>query len=128
MWTRTYLVLLLVRVYFATSPSYIHPDEDFQGPEVIAGESFPSLLLRLKKRRSSSLQDHQKNSAKNSAPAPIPLKLLSIFNSHRFIPLILHMQGELSISRTVRHGNFPLPTQSAAALHYGRFIPYPCLS
>lgn len=39
MWTRTYLALLLVRVYFAISPSYIHPDENFQGPEVIAGMS-----------------------------------------------------------------------------------------
>ena len=38
MWTRTYLILLLVRIYFAVSPSYIHPDENFQGPEVIAGE------------------------------------------------------------------------------------------
>lgn len=39
MWTRTYLLLLIVRLYFALSPSYIHPDENFQGPEVIAGES-----------------------------------------------------------------------------------------
>lgn len=37
MWRRLYLVLLLVRVYFALSPSYIHPDEHFQGVEVIAG-------------------------------------------------------------------------------------------
>ncbi|KAK5086223.1 alpha 1,2 mannosyltransferase [Exophiala xenobiotica] len=40
MWRRTYLLLLLVRVYFAVSPSYLHPDEIFQGPEVIAGEVF----------------------------------------------------------------------------------------
>lgn len=39
MWRRLYLLLLLVRIYFALSPSYIHPDENFQGPEVIAGES-----------------------------------------------------------------------------------------
>ena len=37
MWTRVYLLLVLVRLYFAFSPSYIHPDENFQGPEVIAG-------------------------------------------------------------------------------------------
>jgi hypothetical protein len=37
--TRLYLLLVLVRLYFAVSPSYIHPDENFQGPEVIAGES-----------------------------------------------------------------------------------------
>ncbi len=38
MWTRIYLLLLAVRFYFAISPSYIHPDENFQGPEVIAGK------------------------------------------------------------------------------------------
>lgn len=37
MWTRIYLALVVVRLYFALSPSYIHPDENFQGPEVIAG-------------------------------------------------------------------------------------------
>jgi hypothetical protein len=38
MWRRTYLFLLLLRVYFALSPSYLHPDENFQGPEVFAGK------------------------------------------------------------------------------------------
>ena len=37
MWRRIYFLLILVRVYFALSPSYLHPDENFQGPEVIAG-------------------------------------------------------------------------------------------
>lgn len=41
MYVRLLLVLAIVRLYFALSPSYIHPDEHFQGPEVIAGrESF----------------------------------------------------------------------------------------
>ncbi|KAL1981440.1 hypothetical protein VTN96DRAFT_2656 [Rasamsonia emersonii] len=46
MWRRAYLVLLLVRIYFALSPSYLHPDEHFQGPEVFAGRiySYPSQL------------------------------------------------------------------------------------
>ncbi|KAM5461468.1 alpha 1,2 mannosyltransferase [Microsporum canis] len=46
MWRRTYLLLLLVRIYFALSPSYIHPDENFQGPELFAGRlfSYPSQL------------------------------------------------------------------------------------
>lgn len=39
MWRRAYLFLVLVRLYFALSPSYLHPDENFQGPEVIAGTS-----------------------------------------------------------------------------------------
>lgn len=43
MWTRTYLLLLLLRLYLAISPSYIHPDENFQGPEVVAGK--PSSVL-----------------------------------------------------------------------------------
>jgi hypothetical protein len=37
MWRRIYLCLILVRLWFALSPSYLHPDENFQGPEVIAG-------------------------------------------------------------------------------------------
>jgi len=41
MWRRTYLLLLLVRLWFALTPSYLHPDENFQGPEVIAGETGP---------------------------------------------------------------------------------------
>lgn len=48
MWRRTYLLLLVIRVYFALSPSYLHPDENFQGPEVFAGKhailSFKSYL------------------------------------------------------------------------------------
>ncbi|KAJ9217750.1 CAZyme family GT22 [Paecilomyces variotii] len=46
MWRRIYLLLLLVRVYFALSPSYLHPDENFQGPEVFAGRiySYPAEL------------------------------------------------------------------------------------
>ena len=42
MWRRTYLLLILVRLYFAFSPSYLHPDENFQGPEVIAGKKVES--------------------------------------------------------------------------------------
>ncbi|KAI9711958.1 MAG: alpha 1,2 mannosyltransferase [Chrysothrix sp. TS-e1954] len=40
MWRRLYLLLALVRLFFALSPSYLHPDEHFQGPEVIAGRIF----------------------------------------------------------------------------------------
>ncbi|KAF1971850.1 hypothetical protein BU23DRAFT_600071 [Bimuria novae-zelandiae CBS 107.79] len=40
MWRRTYFLLILVRIYFALSPSYLHPDENFQGPEVLAGRVF----------------------------------------------------------------------------------------
>ena len=37
MWRRLYFLLIIVRIYFALSPSYLHPDENFQGPEVVAG-------------------------------------------------------------------------------------------
>ncbi|KAK9436223.1 Alg9-like mannosyltransferase [Metarhizium brunneum] len=40
MWRRTYLLLVLIRLWFALSPSYLHPDENFQGPEIIAGQIF----------------------------------------------------------------------------------------
>ena len=40
MWRRTYLFLVIIRLWFALSPSYLHPDENFQGPEVIAGQIF----------------------------------------------------------------------------------------
>ncbi|KAK9449342.1 Alg9-like mannosyltransferase family-domain-containing protein [Limtongia smithiae] len=39
-WKLAYLLLLIVRFYFTVCPSYIHPDEHFQGPEVIAGDIF----------------------------------------------------------------------------------------
>lgn len=44
MWRRIYLLLALLRLYFAVSPSYLHPDEHFQGPEVITGASLPNSL------------------------------------------------------------------------------------
>lgn len=50
MWRRVYLLLVLVRLWFALSPSYLHPDENFQGPEVIAGKKsfgFPALFFSL---------------------------------------------------------------------------------
>ncbi len=49
MWRLLYLFLLFVRVYFALSPSYLHPDEVFQGPEPIAG------MAQCKSRRCSRL-------------------------------------------------------------------------
>ena len=51
MWRRTYLGLVLLRLYFALSPSYLHPDEHFQGPEVIAGELKPPLPIVLDHNR-----------------------------------------------------------------------------
>src|SRR3984885_14197975 len=50
MWRRAYLFLVLVRLWFALSPSYLHPDENFQGPEVIAGKtiSVPYVVIPIK--------------------------------------------------------------------------------
>ena len=44
MWRRLYLLLLAVRLYFALQPSYIHPDEHFQGPEVMASKHLSSAI------------------------------------------------------------------------------------
>ncbi|KAI1611931.1 alpha 1,2-mannosyltransferase Smp3 [Exophiala viscosa] len=41
MWRLIYLFLLFVRIFFALSPSYLHPDEIFQGPEPVSGYLFP---------------------------------------------------------------------------------------
>ena len=48
MWRLAYFLLLLVRLFFALCPSYLHPDEAFQGPEVIVGGLRP--LHRLLER------------------------------------------------------------------------------
>ncbi|TKA37190.1 GPI mannosyltransferase 4, partial [Friedmanniomyces simplex] len=40
---RLYLFLVCLRLYFALSPSYIHPDEHFQGPEITTGTVSPLL-------------------------------------------------------------------------------------
>ncbi|OCF75179.1 hypothetical protein I204_04030 [Kwoniella mangroviensis CBS 8886] len=37
---RWYLFLLMIRLYFTLTPSYIYPDENSQGPEIIAGKVF----------------------------------------------------------------------------------------
>ena len=47
MWRRLYLALAVIRLYLALSPSYIHPDEHFQGPEVVAGITSETALLIL---------------------------------------------------------------------------------
>ncbi|KAF4585735.1 GPI mannosyltransferase 4 [Ophiocordyceps camponoti-floridani] len=46
MWRRTYLLLVCVRLWFALSTSYLHPDENFQGPEIVAGEIFSYPIRR----------------------------------------------------------------------------------
>jgi len=36
----------MIRLHFALSNSYIHPDEHFQGPEVVVGKSSLTLVFR----------------------------------------------------------------------------------
>jgi hypothetical protein len=38
-----YTLLIIIRLAVALSPSYLHPDENFQGAEVLAGEGGMSL-------------------------------------------------------------------------------------
>lgn len=69
------VLLLLVRLWFALSPSYLHPDENFQGPEVIAGEFYhwrpgplfvglirASLFLSLSLSRAKAPDSHSQES------------------------------------------------------------------
>lgn len=39
-WRSVFLLSIIFRTYFSLSPSYIHPDEHFQGPEAIADRIF----------------------------------------------------------------------------------------
>ena len=82
MWTRTYLVLLVVRLYLALQPSYIHPDENFQGPEVIAGMS-------------SKPFGYSSSTLSSSSPPPFfffPLPV--VINFLPFIAISSELQGE----------------------------------
>lgn len=54
MWRRTYIFLVFVRLWFALKPSYLHPDENFQGPEVIAGKAHRSRTWEEEKNASLS--------------------------------------------------------------------------
>lgn len=39
-WKTIFIISIILRTYFSLSPSYIHPDEHFQGPEAIADMIF----------------------------------------------------------------------------------------
>ncbi|ANB12907.1 Smp3p [Sugiyamaella lignohabitans] len=39
-WRAVFVITFFLRVYLAISPSYIHPDEHFQGPEAVADKVF----------------------------------------------------------------------------------------
>ena len=113
MWTRLYLALLLVRLYFAFSPSYIHPDENFQGPEVVAGELVSSeevpvnALTQVQETSSPIRTIRPGNSIRPSQSAlssPFSLSTLSLSTSYT-------IYGQVSILRLCRHGS---PSMSSA--------------
>jgi hypothetical protein len=125
MWRRTYLLLLLVRVYFALSPSYIHPDEHFQGPEVFAGKrlplfpclicsGFPSLKFLLATDQASG---------RNPACARISVRTITIMHqgSLRRINVKANIVLQNRYSRILpdRRGSSTLPTLFAVSFHYG---------
>lgn len=73
MWRRTYLLLLVLRIYFALSPSYLHPDEVFQGPEVISGSHQQCDVLRIAfADASQALSSHILSIGRGSGPQNIP--------------------------------------------------------
>jgi len=40
-----FFILAVIRLHFALSSSYIHPDEHFQGPEVVVGKILPITVM-----------------------------------------------------------------------------------
>jgi phosphatidylinositol glycan class Z len=112
MWTRAYLVLVAVRLYFALSPSYIHPDENFQGPEVIAGMSDALPLVNAATRVGLSLRSGLRRWARAAG-----LHQIRVRSSNRFLTFVPaagnifdfphHLTWEFSAAEPVR-SVFPL--------------------
>ena len=107
MWTRIYLTLVAIRLYFALSPSYIHPDENFQGPEVIAGKSQASTAHHSRRTWLQSLSSsHDDATAQQHYQ-----RLIAPFS----------LQAKSSRFRTTVPGNSLRQVQYAASSHYGPF-------
>lgn len=104
MWRRTYLLLVLIRLWFALSPSYLHPDENFQGPEVIAG-MFPhqSCAVRPWSEKLAPGRNQRTNTtlALSSANASLPA------------------QAKSSATQSDAHGNSRATTRYEASFLYG---------
>jgi hypothetical protein len=86
MWRRVYFLLILVRVYFALSPSYLHPDENFQGPEVIAGtcamRKTPSQTPRNPTDHPQAVSSTIPSTKPGNSPRRIPSAASSRYGSH----------------------------------------------
>ena len=100
-WTRTYLVLLVVRLYLALQPSYIHPDENFQGPEVISGMSPKPFGY------SSSTNLFSSTSSTSSSPPPPPPPPLLFFS----LPIVTNFLPSTAISSELQGENVNAFTQ-----------------
>lgn len=77
MWRRTYFLLVLLRLFIALSPTYLHPDENFQGPEVLAG-------------------------TRASPPRPACITHPSASNAGRVFPYSVHQTWEFTSDRPIR--------------------------
>lgn len=124
MWRRTYLLLLVIRVYFALSPSYLHPDENFQGPELFAGVFNNPMIAwqivimpRLHKRVEIFVAIFPKARKKKRDPA---VPRLPYTKGENNIDQITKMQVAYSHFLQSYHGSLPLSIPSAAYSHYGR--------
>lgn len=126
MWRRTYLFLLAVRLWFALSPSYLHPDENFQGPEVIAGKtalSHPCFhVAPLGARRNNvtarlSPRAPDRDSAELQRIARPRDMLTKTFTQARFSSILFGL-----------HGNLRATTRSEASSPYGRSTGFRCSS
>ena len=109
MWRRTYLFLVLVRLWFALSPSYLHPDENFQGPEVIAGMC-PGPVLECR----TTL----------GVPGVAQRSPLHISRGHGADCAVL--QGKSSATQSGTLGNLRATARYEAYSHYGPFTGCRC--
>ncbi|CRK25497.1 hypothetical protein BN1723_013583 [Verticillium longisporum] len=124
MWRRTYLFLVLVRLWFALSPSYLHPDENFQGPEVIAGEAGRHKILRTR------LDTETQGSLTYSAPRPCTRSQVVIQFCCHFRNLLNELAPESSFSTSTpntvtmpSHKSFRTKVKLAKAQKQNRPIP-----
>jgi hypothetical protein len=119
MWRRSYLLLVVIRLWFALSPSYLHPDENFQGPEVIAGES-PPLCVAPPSRLFCAC--HARHSASHRAES----LWQPIFTLPPIADRPYWLQAKSLATPCDEHGNLQPTIPFEASFRYGPSMDYRC--
>ena len=136
MWRRTYLFLILIRLWFALSPSYLHPDENFQGPEVIAGTNalvsvtILQVLLSLRLVRCRPLPPLPVRDGSLLAGVNMSLEQNASRNCffqrgvESFANYCINKQDKSSVTLCDTPGSLPARIRSEASSHYGPSTDY----